>query len=96
MKVWLIDFEKFIKVNGLQPVTNANMFDMGNVPSVDGLFSTEIFGVTTKDRKETMAYIDLGGKFLNPKVYITTPTSIAFCASTYAFFLSVGFPSEKR
>ena len=71
MKVWLIDFEKFIKVNGLQPVTNANMFDMGNVPTVDGLFSTEIFGVTTKDRKETMAYIDLGGKFLNPKVYIT-------------------------
>ena len=71
MKVWLIDFEKFIKVNGLQPVTNANMFDMGNVPTVDGLFSTEIFGVTTKDRKETMAYIDLGGKFLNPKIYIT-------------------------
>ena len=28
MKVWLIDFEKFIKVNGLQPVTNANMFDI--------------------------------------------------------------------
>lgn len=71
MKVWLIDFEKFVKVNGLQPITNANMFDMGNVPTVDGLFSTEIFGVTTKDRKETMAYIDLGGKFLNPKVYIT-------------------------
>lgn len=71
MRVWLIDYEKFIKVNGLVPVTNANMFDAGNVPSVDGLFSTEIFGVTTKDRKETMSYIDLGDKYLNPKAYIT-------------------------
>lgn len=71
MKVWLLDSQKFIKVNGLQPVTNAMMFDVGNVPTDDGLFSTTIFGVSTKDRRETFAYIDLKQKFLLPKAYIT-------------------------
>ena len=71
MKVWLLDSQKFIKVNGLQPVTNAMMFDVGNVPTNDGLFSTTIFGVSTKDRRETFAYIDLKQKFLLPKAYIT-------------------------
>ena len=71
MQVWLADYDKIVKVNGIQPVTNPMMFDVGNVPTVDGLFSTEIFGVTSKDRKETFAYIDLKGKYLNPKVYIT-------------------------
>lgn len=71
MNVWLLPFDKFIKVNRLKEVTNAMMFDSGNVPTSDGLFSTEIFGVSTKDRKETFAYIDLGLKFLNPKAYIT-------------------------
>ena len=71
MNVWLLPFDKFIKVNRLKEVTNAMMFDSGNVPTSDGLFSTEIFGVSTKDRKETFAYIALGLKFLNPKAYIT-------------------------
>ena len=71
LKVWLLDVNTFIKVNGIQPVTNAMMFDAGNVPTSDGLFSTEIFGVSTKERKETFAYIDLGGKYLLPKAYIT-------------------------
>lgn len=36
MQVWLADFDKLVKVNGLQPITNPMMFDMGNVPTVDG------------------------------------------------------------
>ena len=71
MRVWLLDVDTFIKVNNIQPVTNAMMFDAGNVPTSDGLFSTEIFGVSTKERRETFAYIDLGGKYLLPKAYIT-------------------------
>ena len=71
MNVWLADFDKIVKVNGLQEITDPMMFDVGNVPTPGGLFSTEIFGVTSRDRKETFAYINLKGKYLNPKVYIT-------------------------
>ena len=71
MNVWLLDYDKFCKVNKLQPVTNPVMFDNGNVPTVDGLFSTEIFGVSTRDRRWSFAYIDLNLYFLNPKVYLT-------------------------
>lgn len=70
MQVWLLHYEKFINVNGLSEVTNPIMFDAGNVPTSDGLFSTEIFGVSTKQRKGTFAYIDLKDKFLAPKIYI--------------------------
>lgn len=71
MKVWLLDTNTFVKVNGLQPITDPNMFDKGNVPTPNGLFSTEIFGVSTRDRKETWAYIDLHTHFLTPKVYMS-------------------------
>ena len=71
MKVWLLDVETFVKVNGLLPITNPIMFDRGNIPTSDGLFSTEIFGVSTRDRKETWAYVDLGIPFLTPKVYMS-------------------------
>ena len=71
MNVWFLDFEKFIKVNRLQEVTNPIMLESGNIPTLDGLFSTEIFGISTSDRKENFAYIDLHLKFLNPKVFLT-------------------------
>lgn len=71
MLAWLLDQEKFIKVNMLQEVTDPIMFDKGRVPSTGGLFSTEIFGTSTNDRKNTFAYIDLKTKFILPKAYIT-------------------------
>ena len=55
MQVWLLDSEKFVKVNGLKEVSNPIMFDSGNVPTKDGLFSTEPFGTSSRDRKETFA-----------------------------------------
>lgn len=70
MNAWLLDTEKFIKVNNLQPVTNPINFDRGTVPSDDGLFSTTIFGTSSSERKVTYAYIDLYKHFLNPKAYI--------------------------
>lgn len=71
MNIWLLDTEAFVKLNGLAEVTNPLMFDKGNVPTVDGLFSTEIFGVSTRERRENWAYIDLGQYFIAPKVYIS-------------------------
>jgi len=69
MKVELLDTEQFIRVNRLKPVTNPVILNRGSVPTSDGLLSTEIFGLSPKDRKTTYAYIDLGGYFLQPIVY---------------------------
>lgn len=70
MQVWLLDYDTFIKVNGLKEVTDPIMFNTGNVPSPEGLFSTEIFGTSSRERRDTFAYIDLKDHYLNPKAYI--------------------------
>lgn len=71
MKTAFLDSELFVKVNKLKEVTNPVILDRGSVPTPDGLLSTEIFGVTPKERKETFAYIDLQTYFLHPLVYET-------------------------
>lgn len=71
MKIWLLNEEKFIKLNNLKEVTNPVPFEKGMVPTEDGLFSNTIFGMNVYDRKHTWAYIDLKGHYLNPKAYIT-------------------------
>ena len=71
MKIWLLDEEKFININGLREVTNPVSFEKGMVPTEDGLFSNTIFGMNVYDRKHNWAYIDLKGHYLNPKAYIT-------------------------
>lgn len=69
MKLSLIDVDEFVELNRLQEVTSPVLFQRGNVPHPEGLVSNEIFGITTKDRKETFAYIDLHGHFLTPHAY---------------------------
>jgi DNA-directed RNA polymerase beta' subunit len=69
MKIDLFDVEEFIKLNKLQEVTSPVIFQRGDIPNPDGLLSNEIFGMTTKSRKETFAYIDLGGYYFNPHIY---------------------------
>ena len=59
MKIWLLDMDEFVKMNGLNEVTNPISFDRGMMPSRDGVFSTDIFGMSVSDRKQTYAYIDL-------------------------------------
>lgn len=71
MEMLLLDIDKLVKLNDIQPITNPISFDKGLYPSRDGLFSNEIFGMTTDDRKRTFAYIPLGRKFISPKAYIT-------------------------
>ena len=71
MKVSLFALDKFVAANELQEVTNPVMLDKGNIPTMDGLLSTAIFGTTIKDRSETWAYINLGQQYINPLVYIT-------------------------
>ena len=64
---WLTD--EMIEKNKLQPVESAIMFEHGNVPTPDGLFSYKIFGETAEERKKTCAYIDLRRKFFHPYAY---------------------------
>lgn len=69
MKLDLMDVNKVIRLNGLKPVTNPILFETGNVPTPDGLLSLDIFGMTSRERKENFAYIDLHDYFLHPYAY---------------------------
>lgn len=71
MKIDLIPVKKFIIANNLKEVTDSMIFEKGNIPSPNGLLSTEIFGVSVTERKETYAYISLNGHFLHPFIYKT-------------------------
>ena len=69
MKLDLFDFDEFIDINKLQQVTSAVLFQRGDIPNPNGLISNEIFGITTKDRKNTFAYINLYNHFFHPHIY---------------------------
>lgn len=71
MQIWLLPQEKFVRINGLKEVTNPVSFEKGMIPTSDGLFSNEIFGMNVYDRKHTWAYINLKNHYLTPKVYVT-------------------------
>jgi hypothetical protein len=66
----VLDIEKFVKVNDLQPVTALTFFEATGAPTEGGLFSTSIFGRPgSEDRRRRWAYIDLNGRFLHPLIY---------------------------
>lgn len=69
MQIDLYDSEKFIEVNKLEEVTDPILFIRGATPSPHGLLSTDIFGVSSLDRKRTYAYISLHDYFINPYIY---------------------------
>lgn len=69
MKIDIFNVDEFVQLNHLQEVTSPILFQRGDIPDPDGLISNAIFGVTVKDRKETFAYIDLGGHFFHPHIY---------------------------
>lgn len=64
-----------IKFLELKEVTNPISFERGRVPTVDGLFSEVIFGVSAEERRLTWGYIDLGTKLIHPYLY-TVLTSV--------------------
>ena len=59
----------FCHFDHLQEITSPILFQRGDIPHPNGLISNEIFGVTTKSRRETYAYIDLKGHFFHPHIY---------------------------
>ena len=69
MKIDIFDVKEFIDLNHLPEITSPILFQRGDIPHPNGLVSNEIFGVTTKSRKETYAYIDLHGYFFHPHIY---------------------------
>lgn len=69
MEIDLIPTKKLITLNKLQEVTDPIIFEKGNIPSSRGLLSTDIFGVSVRERRETWAYITLNGHFLQPFIY---------------------------
>lgn len=71
LKVFLLDVEKFIKVNPSTKEVSNPVFFNGPTPTEDGLLSNEIFGITKAERSGIYGYIDLGGTFIHPLVYKT-------------------------
>lgn len=69
MKVDILPISKFDKANGLVPVTDPVIFKKGATPSEGGLLSTDIFGVSTKERRLTYSYVELNGPFFSPFIY---------------------------
>lgn len=69
MKLDLMDMRKVIIVNGLKPVSNPILFESGNVPTPDGLLSLEIFGTTSRERKDNFSFIELKDYFIHPYAY---------------------------
>ena len=69
MKINLLLVNEFVEINNLKEVKSPILYQKGNVPHPDGLISNDIFGITTKQRKETFAYIDLKQYFFHPHIY---------------------------
>lgn len=70
MKIELLDIDRLIEVNKLQPVTSHYLFSNKKmIYNPDGILSSEIFGISKADRRSTFAYIDLKRKFIHPHIY---------------------------
>ena len=65
----LYSTKDFILANNLREVTEPILFEKGNIPTVNGLLSTDIFGTSVKERKLNFAFIRLNGHFFNPFIY---------------------------
>ena len=69
MKLEILDIEQLIAVNKLEQVTSPRLFANSTMFDVNGILSTEIFGLSKSDRRNTYAYIDLHRKFIHPHIY---------------------------
>lgn len=71
MELDIFNLRDFIKANHLKQVTSPIALTPTKMPSENGIFSYEIFGYTTEDRKNTFAYIELNDHFIHPQCYAT-------------------------
>ena len=69
LEVEPLDVERFITVNECKEITNPIIFNHGNRPTVDGLLSEAIFGITTEERAGIYGYVDLSEPFITPFFY---------------------------
>ena len=70
MDIWIMDVNKFVKVNNLKPITSSLFFNSDGTPDENGLFSYSIFGSPgSLERKQRFAYIPLDNLYLNPHIY---------------------------
>lgn len=64
----LVDYDRLIQVNGLKEVTTQSIYSSPNVYHSNGLFSEEIFGITSVERDYRCGYITLPIHVFNPTV----------------------------
>jgi len=71
MKIDILNADKLIRVNNIEPVTSALLLKNRNY-NPDGILSERIFGYSVLDRKERFGYIDLKFHYFHPQVYQET------------------------
>lgn len=69
MKIELLDINRLIAVNKLQEITSPRLFSNKMMYDPDGILSSEIFGISKGDRRNTFAYINLKRHFIHPHLY---------------------------
>lgn len=69
MKLSILDIDRLIEVNKLQPITTGRILSTRMTFDPEGLLSTDIFGVSKAERTNTFAYIDLKRPFVHPHIY---------------------------
>lgn len=62
------DYDRFIQINDLKEVTTQSIYSAPNVYHPNGLFSEEIFGITTDERDYRCGYIKLPIHVFNPTI----------------------------
>ena len=65
----LYTMKKIVLANHLKETSDPIVFDRGNIPTERGLLSTQIYGTTSVERKETFSYIDLKEHFIQPYIF---------------------------
>jgi hypothetical protein len=65
MEAKMASISEIIRVNNLPRVTDSIYFTK-NVPTENGLFSQELFGISQYDRSSIWGYIELGDFFIHP------------------------------
>jgi DNA-directed RNA polymerase beta' subunit len=69
MKIDIFNIDEFVKVNRSPRVSNPVYFNFDKTPTVDGLFSYELFGSTDLERKNIFGYVELFDNYIHPIIF---------------------------
>lgn len=70
MRLELFDIDEFVEINDVKEVTSAKIFERGVSRDPKGIASEEIFGDTSKKKRNWFGYIDLHGYYLHPHSFV--------------------------